>query len=98
MNELLQFSASFTAGVLLGLAFFWGLWLTVSRLGQARHPALWMMTSLLLRFGLVIAGFYLLARYAGWQHVLTAGLGFTLPRILIAHRVRPRHLNKEQDA
>ncbi|MEA1889355.1 MAG: ATP synthase subunit I [Pseudomonadota bacterium] len=95
MSELLQLVTSCSAGALLGLAFFLGLWSTINGLDQARRPALLMLGSLLLRFGLVIAGFYLLARYAGSQHVLSAALGFTLARLIMVRRIRPRHRNKE---
>ncbi|MGD8999617.1 MAG: ATP synthase subunit I [Granulosicoccaceae bacterium] len=95
MSEVLQFTASLTAGSLLGLAFFWGLWATLNGLERAPRPAMRMLVSLLLRFGLVLAGFYFLARYAAWQHVLTAVVGFMLARILVARYIRPALYKKE---
>ena len=89
MNNILLLSASFAAGALLGLAFFWGLWATVKQLGQKRHPVLIMLGSLALRFGLVLFGFYLLTQHGGWQQALSAAIGFTLIRVLIVHRLRP---------
>ena len=88
MNNILLLIASFVAGVLLGLAFFWGLWATVKQLGQKRHPVLMILGSLALRFGLVLFGFYLLAQHGGWQQALSAAIGFTLIRVLIVHRLR----------
>ncbi len=75
----------FTAGILLGLVFFWGLWVTVNHLSQVRYPAVWMLGSLVLRFGLVLMVFYLLARNGNWQYVLVAAIGFALSRLLIAY-------------
>jgi F1F0 ATPase subunit 2 len=98
MNELLPLMASFIAGALLGLAFFWGLWVTLNGLDQARRPALRMVGSLLLRFGLVLGGFYFLARYAGWPHVLAAAIGFTVPRLFLVHRVSLRRNDTESEA
>ena len=86
---MLLLTASFASGALLGLAFFWGLWATVKQLGQKRHPVLMILGSLVLRFGLVLFGFYLLAQHGGWQQVFSAAIGFTLIRVFIVHRLRP---------
>ncbi|MDY6816472.1 MAG: ATP synthase subunit I [Pseudomonadota bacterium] len=85
---MLGYGASFALGCLLGSAFLWGLWLTVRRLATADHPALLMLTSLLLRLGITLAGFLLIARVAGWEHLLVAAVGFTLPRLLMKHRIQ----------
>lgn len=98
MTAALQLLASTAAGALLGAVFFWGLWLTVRRLRQARHPVLWMLLSLALRFGLVIVGFYLLARYGGWEALIAAAIGFTLARLIVVRRARRETLMKEADA
>jgi F1F0 ATPase subunit 2 len=89
MNPLLPLAASFAAGGLLGLLFFWGLWLTVNSIVRAPHPALRVLGSLLLRFGLLLGGFYLLARYGGWQHLLAGAAGFTAARLLLLRRLPP---------
>jgi F1F0 ATPase subunit 2 len=57
-----------------------------------------MVGSLLLRFGLVLGGFYFLARYAGWPHVLAAAIGFTVPRLFLVHRVSLRRNDTESEA
>jgi F1F0 ATPase subunit 2 len=88
MNGFLLLMASGVAGVLLGLVFFWGLWVTVNRIKAAGHPAILMLGSMLLRFALVLAAFYLLARYGGWEHLLAAVAGFTLLRIFLVWRVQ----------
>lgn len=88
MYDMLLFAASFASGALLGLVFFWGLWATVKQLGQRRHPVLMILGSLILRFGLVLFAFYLLAHHGGWQQVLSAAIGFTLMRVFIVHRLR----------
>jgi len=96
--ETLALLASFAAGALLGLVVFGGLWLTLRGLDQARHPALRMLGSLFLRFGLVLGVFYVVVGYGGWQHALAAALGFTVLRIFVVRRVRPRAQEKEVDA
>ncbi|MFZ6020464.1 MAG: ATP synthase subunit I [Chloroflexota bacterium] len=49
------------SGLLLGIFYFGGLWLTVQKLGQTNRPTLFLMGSFILRTGLVLAGFYLVS-------------------------------------
>ncbi|MGF2736723.1 ATP synthase subunit I [Marinobacter sp. DUT-1] len=85
---MLGYGASFAFGCLLGSAFLWGLWLTVRHLPTVDHPALLMLGSLLVRFGITLAGFLLIARVSGWEHLLVAAVGFTLPRLVMKHRIQ----------
>ncbi len=85
----------FATGILLGLVFFWGLWVTVNQLNQARYPAVQILGSLMLRFGLVLIVFYLLAQNGDWQHLLVAAIGFTLSRLFIVYCTQIGKSNKE---
>lgn len=76
------------AGAVLGVIFFWGLWETVKRLGHSSHPAVWMLASMSIRFALVLLGFYAMARYGGWEHLLVGLIGFTLPRLVMTRRMQ----------
>ena len=95
-STLLTISAAAAAGALLGLLFFQGLWITIRNLQSVRHPAVLMLGSLLLRFAVVLGGFYLLARYGGWPHLLAAAAGLTLVRVLLLRRKPPPGLEPEQ--
>jgi F1F0 ATPase subunit 2 len=95
VSEWLPLLGSLVAGGVLGLAFFRALWATIARLPERRHPGLWLLGSLLLRFGLALGVFYLLARYGGWQHLLGAAVGFTLVRLWLVRRGVPPGRNKE---
>ena len=95
MQDMLTLIAAGIAGALLGLVFFWGLWLTVRRLPDARHPALRMLVSLLLRFAVVLAGFYVLARQGEWQHLIIAAAGFVLVRLAYVWRISARMKKQE---
>ncbi|GAA0851246.1 hypothetical protein GCM10009113_34580 [Marinobacter szutsaonensis] len=95
---ILGYGASFAFGCLLGSVFLWGLWQTVRRLPTANHPALLMLASLLVRFGITLAGFLLLARVAGWEHLLVAVIGFTLPRLLMKHRIQATLVGEDPQA
>jgi F1F0 ATPase subunit 2 len=100
VSDALSLLASLTAGALLGCVFFWGLWLTIAGLDRAEHPARRVLTSVVLRFGLVLLAFLLFARLGGWEHVVAAAIGFALSRFLVIRGTRPRalsSLNKESD-
>ena len=75
LEGLLPLVASCASGLLLGLLFFWGLWAAVKRIGRARNATLLLFGGLVLRFGVVLAASYLVARYAGWAHLLSAAAG-----------------------
>ena len=82
MNELLQLALVLLAGLLLGALFFGGLWWTVLKGVSARQPALWFGVSLLLRTGIVLAGFYLVSG-TDWKRLLLCLLGFIVARFII---------------
>jgi len=82
MNELLQLALVALAGLLLGALFFGGLWWTVLKGVSARQPALWFGTSLLLRTGIVLGGFYLVSA-SDWKRLVLCLLGFITARFIV---------------
>lgn len=93
--EFLTIVASFVAGTVLGLVFFWGLWVTVDRIGHSQRPAARMLASIFLRFGLTLLAFYLFARYGDWQQLLAAALGFITARPFVVGMVMRRNRRGE---
>lgn len=82
MNDLTtQVFAGF-AGLLLGAIFFGGLWWTVQRGMASAHPAVWFFVSLLLRLGIVMAGFYFVGQ-GDWRRLMACLVGLITARILI---------------
>ena len=81
MNEVLGSIMVLFAGMLIGGVFFGGLWWTVQKGVTARQPALWFGASLLLRTGVVLAGFYYVAG-ANWKRLLLCLLGFVIARLI----------------
>jgi len=70
------------AGCTLGAFFFGGLWWTVQRGASSKNPARWFISSLILRIGIVLSGFYLI----GASQLLYLGfcmLGFLLARTVV---------------
>jgi len=87
MNDTLTWVPAWLAGSALGMFFFGGLWWTVRRSLTARQPALWVAGSLLLRMGITLGGFYLVAG-AHWQRLLACLLGFVMARALVIRLTR----------
>ena len=82
MNEAIQLALVLFAGMLLGAVFFGGLWWTVQKGVSARQPALWFGASLLLRTGIVLAGFYFVSG-AEWKRLLLCLFCFIIARIVV---------------
>jgi F1F0 ATPase subunit 2 len=98
MSAAPRLIAAFAGGVVLGIAVFGGLWLTLRRLDRARHPALRMLASGFLRLGLVLAAFYALVTYWGWREMLAAALGMTLARFAAVRVTRTEATQRRFDA
>ena len=87
MNEMLPLVLAGVAGLLLGAIFIGGLWWTVRKGVSSQRPALWFFGSLLLRTGITLAGFYLVA--AGhWERLVVCLIGFVLARVAVTRLTR----------
>jgi len=86
----------FLGGALLAVLYLGALWLTLQHLPTSQHPALWFLTSLILRTALILSAFYLLLGDffaalpddARWQQGLAALAGFISVRAWVLFRVR----------
>ncbi|PIW48473.1 MAG: ATPase F0F1 [Zetaproteobacteria bacterium CG12_big_fil_rev_8_21_14_0_65_54_13] len=87
MNEFISLLFSLLAGALLGLFFFAGLWWTVRKIESSKQVALLMISSMFLRTGVVVLGFYFILG-DNWQHLLVGLLGFIIARIIITRLTR----------
>jgi len=81
---------SLTAGTVLGLMFYGGLWITVQSLMTTRHPVALSFGSYLLRLVLMLTGFALVAR-TGWQNALACLAGFALGRVIVSRMTVSRN-------
>ncbi|MFA5985128.1 MAG: ATP synthase subunit I [Methylococcaceae bacterium] len=86
MNEWLMLFMVFLAGAVLGGLFFGGLWWTINKSLASPQPALWLLSSLLLRMGLTLAVFYWLSD-GHWQRLISCLLGFIVARQLLSVRL-----------
>ena len=87
MNETLMLGLAGATGLVLGAIFFGGLWWTVCKGVSSPRPALWFLGSMLLRMGIVLAGFYFVGG-GQWQRLLVCLLGFVIARFLVMRLTR----------
>lgn len=88
MNEIMLFIPALMIGMLLGGIFFLGLWWTIKKGLTSQHPALWFISSLLIRTTVTVSGFYLVSA-GSWQKLIACFSGFLISRLLISHFYRP---------
>jgi F1F0 ATPase subunit 2 len=86
MSDLPHLALAFVAGAALGTFFFGGLWWTVQKAVTSEQPAIWFLGSLLLRTGLILTGFYLVAQ-GHWSRIVACFLGFLIARFLVVKRL-----------
>lgn len=85
MNDLGELVLAGLTGILLGVFYFGGLWLTVRRLPRSASPELLLLGSFVTRTAIVLVGFYLVM--AGrWERLLVCAVGFILVRFLLVAR------------
>jgi len=88
MTDMVILPFAGIAGLLLGFAFFGGLWWTVRKGLSSTDPAWWFLGSFLIRMGVVLTGFIVVS--AGhWQRLVACLLGFFVARLIVARLVRP---------
>jgi len=76
-------------GLLLGLVYFGGLWLTVRRLTTGKHQAIVMLGSFVIRNALMVIGFFPVIRQ-GWQTTLICLAGIIIVRFILIRRINER--------
>ena len=87
INEMLIGVMAWMMGGLLGAIFFGGLWWTVRKSLSSHRPALWIFGSLMLRTGITMAGFYVVAG-GHWERLLLCLFGFIMARLVVTWLTR----------
>lgn len=82
MNEFMSLALAMVAGVVLGAIFFGGLWWTVRKAVSSPQPAPWFLGSLLLRTGIIFAGFYVVSG-GRWDRLLACFAGLVMARFIV---------------
>lgn len=92
---MMTYVLAFLGGLVLGVLFFGGLYLTVQKLQTAKKPALIMALSFVFRMAVLLIAFYFIAR-VGYKEVLFALAGVIVSRFVMTFRVSGNK-NKEKD-
>lgn len=82
MNNAPTLMMAWAAGVLLGALFFGGLWWTINKSITSKQPALWFLSSGILRTIIVLAGFYIIGA-SHWQRLVLCLLGFFMTKLVV---------------
>ena len=88
LNSLVILIMMFALGALIAGVYLSSLWLTVQRISRGRHPALWLVSSLVVRMGLLLTAFYFIVSDGHWERLLAALAGFVILRTFAIRRVR----------
>jgi len=69
-------------GIILGIIFFGGLYLTVEKLKTVKSPSILLLLSFFLRMAILLGGLYLVSRN-GFKDILFALLGIILVKFVM---------------
>lgn len=83
----------FIIGIILGIIFFGGLYLTVLKMKKVRNPKMLMVVSFILRMAVLLGGLFYVSRN-GYKGILFALFGIILLRfIMIYYYKQPARKN-----
>ncbi|WP_159470269.1 ATP synthase subunit I [Dyadobacter sp. 3J3] len=74
--------AALIGGLILGIIFFGGLWITVRKTLGTNYAAIWMLGSALIRTAVVLTGFYFISQ-GSLPRLLVSVTGFIAARFLV---------------
>jgi F1F0 ATPase subunit 2 len=69
-------------GIISGIIFFGGLYLTVQKLNTVKHPSILLLLSFVLRMAILLGGLYLVSKY-GFVEMLLALLGIITVKLVM---------------
>jgi len=88
MNESIFMILSLASGILFGLFYFGGLWLTLKHIPDSKQPALLTAFSFLGRSLVCLFGFYLISGN-GLEAIAFSLAGFMLSKFVLIRRLNP---------
>jgi F1F0 ATPase subunit 2 len=88
MNESLMLILSLASGILFGIFYFGGLWLTLKHMPDSKQPALLTVSSFLGRSAVCLFGFYLISGNGLWAMGFCLA-GFMLSKVVLIRRLNP---------
>lgn len=88
IKEIIIYIISLLVGGILGAFYFGGLWLTVSRIINTRHPVLLNIGSFFIRTAITLTGFYFVVRGGHWKRLIVCLIGFVIVKFLLVRRFK----------
>lgn len=76
----------FFIGIILGILFFGGLYLTVGKLNEVKNPSLLVIFSFIIRMAILLGGLFYLSK-KGYQAILLALVGIVLVKFIMIFMV-----------
>lgn len=96
MNEITFMILSLFCGFVLGLFFFVGLWWTIKKSMVSRHPALVLLSSLIIRICVVLIGFYYISQ-GNWKRILSCLAGFIIAKFIVTRLTKSAAEKKDNN-
>lgn len=88
-SSVFTLSQAVVSGLVLGLFYFGGLWLTVRKLAASKRPGMLMLGSFVLRLLVTLCGFCLVMD-GSWERILACLAGFLGTRFALTRVLAPR--------
>lgn len=92
MNETDLMIIALLTGLVVGMLFFGGLWLTVKKALASKTPALWFVGSFLFRVAIVLIGFYFIMQTNSWLNGVICLVGFIVSKFIIVRLTKAYEL------
>ncbi|HUZ60385.1 MAG TPA: ATP synthase subunit I [Hanamia sp.] len=90
MNETVFLLPSLLAGIILGVIFFGGLWVTIQKGLRSKRTALIFAGSFIVRIAIILLGFYYVGQ-SSWQNMLVCLAGFLIARIMVTRFTQKKY-------
>ncbi len=85
LNDMIFIGLALVGGVLVGLFYFWSLKKTVQLIVTAKHPAVILIFSYIVRTALTLLAFYFIMGGVLWR-LLACLAGFIIARVFLVKR------------
>jgi len=91
----LALALSALAGIILGILYFGGLWLTINKMRTMKSPGIFLTASFIMRTVVVIGGFYLISD-GKLERLAVAMLAFFVTRFVFIRYFQPKEETGKQ--
>lgn len=88
----MEFILAFFIGIILGILYFGGLYLTVQKIYKSKNPSFLMVISLVIRMGGLVAAFFYISKN-GYKNILFTLLGIIVARFIMIYVARKQKIN-----